>query len=542
MPVYAPPDSSVPVMQVLHQAQLALKHGDVTHSLVLAKSALARAQAAHDLPTEARALLALSQADRMVSRFRRAQETAQRAATLFQMCEDTRGEAEALATLSHTLSVMGHSAEGVEAALLGLKLNADAPALSQALSYNYLGVAYAHSGSFERADAAFRTAIGLLEDNSHWMEAYLPRVNQRAMEVTRCFFNRYYQGQFSGLERLGELRRASARSAQVAPNLLVFQGAHLKTQAMLGLCDGFEACWLGNLAVAQSHADFAQAAETRGDPNPSVTLMELWLRAEMAWAARDWPLAEYHCHRMMQLAMSIDNEHMVSISYLLLAQVLTTQGKERASQVQLRALKQRETDLRHAALQQREERIEWQLQARASRATARRLAQHAQQLEQLAMEDALTGLFNRRYLERMVPDLLRKGSERGLSPAMAFVDVDYFKRINDQYSHQVGDTVLQQLAQILRSFVREGDVPVRLGGDEFVVAFAHVEEAAAHGLAQRIQDAVEAHPWDSLRPGLHVSVSVGVASAQAGDSLQSWLHRCDLDMYVEKDTRHQILG
>ena len=259
-------------------------------------------------------------------------------------------------------------------------------------------------------------------------------------------------------------------------------------------------------------------------------------------AIQDWPLAEYHCHRMMQLAMSIDNEHMVGISYLLLAQILTAQGKESASQMQLRALKQRETDLRHAALQQREERIEWQLQARASRATARRLAQHAQQLEQLAMEDALTGLFNRRYLERMVPDLLRKGSERGLSPAMAFVDVDYFKRINDQYSHQVGDTVLQQLAQILRSFVREGDVPVRLGGDEFVVAFAHVDEAAAHGLAQRIQDAVEAHPWDGLRPGLHVSVSVGVASAQAGDSLQSWLHRCDLDMYAEKDTRHQSLG
>ena len=542
MPVYAPPDSSVPVMQVLHQAQLALKHGDVTHSLVLAKAALSRAQAAHDLPTEARALLALAQADRLVSRFRRAQETAQRAATLFQMCEDTRGEAEALATLSHTLSVMGHSEEGVEAALLGLKLNADAPALSQALSYNYLGVAYTHGGNFDRADAAYRTAISLLEDGGHWMEAYLPRVNQRTMEVSRCFFDRYYQGRFTGLQRLAELRRASARSAQAAPNLLVFQGAQLKTQAMLGLGDGFEACWLGELLVAQTHADFAQAAETRGDPNPSVTLMELWLRAEIAWAAHDWSLAEYHCHRMMQLAMSIDHEHLVGISYLLLAQILSAQGKERASQAQLRALKQRETDVRHAALQQREERIEWQLQARASRATARRLAQQAQQLEQLAMEDALTGLFNRRYLERMVPELLRKRTERGLSPAMAFVDVDYFKRINDQYSHQVGDAVLQQLGHILRSFVREGDVPVRLGGDEFVVAFAHVDEAAAHGLAQRIQDAVETHPWDRLRPGLCVSVSVGVAGAQGGDSLQSWLHRCDVGMYVEKDTRHQILG
>lgn len=542
MLAYAPPDSSVPVMQVLHQAQLALKHGDITHSLVLAKAALARAQTAKDLPTEGRALLALSQADRMVSHFRRAQETAQRAATLFQMCEDPRGEAEALATLSYTLSVMGHSEEGVEAALLGLKLNTDAPALSLAMSYTHLGVAYGHGWSFDRADAAFQRAIELLEYNGHWMEAYQPRMSQRAMEVTRCFFDRYYQGQFRSLQRLAELRRVSARSSQVPPNLLVFQGAQLKTQALLGLSDGFEACWLGDLATAQSHADFAQAAETRGEANPSVTLMELWLRAEIAWAAEDWPLAEYHSHRMMQLAMSIDHEHMVSIAYLLLAQILSAQSKERAAQAQLRALKQRENDLRHAALQQREERIEWQLQARASRATARRLAQHAQQLEQLAMEDSLTGLFNRRYLERMVPDLLRKGADRGLSPAMAFVDVDYFKRINDQFSHQVGDVVLQELGHILRSFVREGDVPVRLGGDEFVVAFAHVEEAAAHGLAQRIQDAVEAHPWQHVHPGLSVSVSVGVAGAQNGDCLQNWLHRCDMGMYVEKDSRHQSLG
>ena len=462
MLAYASPDSHVPLVQMLHQAQLALKHGDVAHSLVLAKTALTRAQTTNDLPAEARALLALSHADCMVSRLRRAQETAQRAATIFQMCEDPHGEAEALATLSHTLSLMGHGDEGVEAALLGLKLNTDAPALSLAMSYNALGVAYAYSGSFERADAVFQRAIAMLEDSGHWMDAYLPRVNQREMEVIRCFYDRYYQGGFASLDRLAELRRAGARSAQVPSNLVVFQGAYLKTQALMGLGDGFEACWRGDLAVAHSHADFAQASETRGDPNPAVTLMELWLRAEMAWAAQDWPLAEYQCHRMMQLAMSLDNEHKVSIAYLLLAQILSAQGKERAAQTQLRALKQRESELRRAAMQQREERIEWQLQARASRATARRLAQQARQLEQLAMEDALTGLFNRRHLERMVPDLLRKGSERGLVPAMAFVDVDYFKRINDQFSHQVGDAVLQQLAQILRSFVREGDVPCLL--------------------------------------------------------------------------------
>ncbi|MDZ7938553.1 MAG: GGDEF domain-containing protein [Rhodoferax sp.] len=529
-------------MQLLHQTALAMQHGDVAHSLTLSKSALAQAQQQQDLHMEARALLCLAQADNMVARFRRAQETAQRAATLFQMCDDPQGEAEALSALAQTVSVMGHADDGTEAALMALKLQSGSPAAAQAHTYNSLGVTYSHAGSFDRAAAAFDRAIALLEAQGQWMGAYQPRANQRAMEVTRCFFDRYYHGEFRDLQRLGRLRQQQGRIAQVPPNLLVLQGAHVKTQALMGLCDGFEACWLGQLDIAQSHADFAKMADTRGEANPSVTLAELWLRTEIAWAGQDWSLAEYQCHRMMQLAMSLDHEHMVGIAYLLLAQVFSAQGKDTASQAQLRALKLRENGLRQAAQQQREERIEWQLQARASHATRRRLEAQAQELEQLAMEDALTGLYNRRYLERMAPALLRKGAERGHAPAMAFIDVDFFKHINDNFSHQVGDEVLKALAQILRSFVREGDVPVRLGGDEFVVAFSHVESAGLHGLSQRIQQAVQAYAWDRLGPGLVVSVSVGVATAEPEDDLAAWLHRCDQGMYDAKDSKHQSLA
>ncbi|MFY8042679.1 MAG: hypothetical protein ACOVOD_07105, partial [Rhodoferax sp.] len=317
MSAHASLDSSVPVKQVLHHAELALKHGDLAHSLMLAKSALGRAQAMQDVSSEARALLSLAQADCVVSHFRRAQETAQRAATLFQMCEDPLGEAQALAILAYTLSVMGHSAEGVEAALLGLKLNSGAPAPSLAFSYNHLGKAYAYGWNFERADEAFQRAIELLEFDGHWMEACQPRVNQRAMVVTRCFFDRYYQGQFRSLERLAALRKAGSPTAQSRSNLLVFQGAQLEAQRMLVLCDGFEACWLGDVAVAQSHVDCAHAAAARAEVNPSIVLVEWWLRAEIAWAAEDWPLAEYHSHRMLQSAMSMDHEHMVCIAYLL---------------------------------------------------------------------------------------------------------------------------------------------------------------------------------------------------------------------------------
>ena len=536
--------SPAPAVQLLQQTALAMQHGDIAHSLALSKSALALAQQQHDQHTEARALLCLAQADHLVARFRRAQETAQRAVVLFQMTEDPLREADALCVLAQTLSTLGHADDGAEAALIALKLQSNSPAKAQALAqaHNSLGLAYAGAGSFERADAAFERAIALVEAEGQWMGAYQPRANQRVMEVTRCFFDRYYHAAFCDLQRLGRLRQAQGRAAQKQPTLLVLQGAHLKTQALMGLCDGFEACWSGQLDIAQSHADFGKSVDARGESSPTVTLMELWLRSEIGWACQDWTAAESQGQHTLQLAVSLEHEPMVSVAYLLLAQVLSAQGKDAAAQAHLRALKLRETRLREAAQQQREERIEWQLQARTSHATRRRLEAQAQELEQLAMEDALTGLYNRRYLERMAPALLRKGAERGLAPAMAFVDVDLFKRVNDEYSHQVGDQVLKALAQILRSFVREGDVPVRLGGDEFVVAFAHVEAAGLPSLSQRIQHAVRGYDWDSLADGLEVSVSVGMAIAEPGDALTDWLHRCDKGMYEAKDTRYQMLS
>lgn len=536
------PSETVPVLSLLLQAQRALQRGDVAQSQSLSKAALQHAQDTLDLQTQAQALLCLAHGDRMVSRFRRAQETAQRAASLFEIAGDHVGESEALSVVAHTLGVMGHSEEGVESALLAVKLNEGGEPLSVGMSYNYLGLAYACAFSFDKADAALQHSIDLLDGNGLWTEAHLPRINQRTMEITRCFFDRYYHGEFRSLQRLADLRHAHARATQVPSNLLVFQGAQLKTQVMLGLADGFEACWLGQWDLAQQNADFAQSVQARGDSNPSVTLLEIWLRVEIAWARADWAQAEAQAQRMLEMANQIDNEHMVGIAYLLSAQVLSAQGKDRLAQAFLRALKLRENNLRLEAIRSREERIEWQLKARASQANARRLAEEAQRLQQLVLEDALTGLFNRRHLEDMVPEMLRRGQERGLSSAMAFVDVDHFKQINDNFSHRVGDAVLKSLATILRSFVREGDVPVRLGGDEFVVAFAHVEERDAEGLAQRIHEAVRSFDWDALHPGLAVTASVGVAVAEAGDTLDTWLHRCDLCMYQEKDSRRQGLA
>jgi len=537
-----PAPLEAPHSTLLHQAQVALQRGDVDYSQALSKSALLHAQRRGDVGGQARALLYLAQGDRQMSRMRRARETAQRAVYLFQTQADATGEAEALTTLSHVLSTMGHSGEGVEAALLAIKLCEGRDPIGEALARNYLGVAYAHSQSFDKAADALLHSIRLMEAEALWPESCLPRFHLRAAEIQRCFFDRYYHGTFLTLERLQSTRDLPELATSLGGKVRALQCPYLKTRALLELSFGFESCWSGDTEDAVRRADAVCASVEKGADQPSVRLMEIWLRAEIAWARQDWLSAEAHAQRLQQLALRAENEHLRATSHLLLAQLYSAQGKDALAQTQLRLLKMQETHLHNENLHSREERVDWQLRTRAIHAASQQLEQEARRLEQLASQDALTGLYNRRHLEQRVPGILARAHDRGQTPAMVFLDVDHFKRVNDRFSHRVGDAVLKALAHILSSFVREGDIPVRLGGDEFVVVFTHVDAYSGQALVARIHKAVNEFDWGGLHDELEVTASCGLALAEPQDTLESWLHRCDLSMYVEKDSRHQDLA
>ncbi|GGB95547.1 GGDEF domain-containing protein [Cellulomonas carbonis] len=121
-----------------------------------------------------------------------------------------------------------------------------------------------------------------------------------------------------------------------------------------------------------------------------------------------------------------------------------------------------------------------------------------------ALQDSLTGLGNRRALERVLAE--------GAPQRVVFIDVDDFKSVNDRWSHAVGDAVLRRLGELLRSVARADDVLVRYGGDEFLVL--PVGDAdAAHQVARRVRRAVLDHDWGQVASGLTVTVSVGVGAA-----------------------------
>lgn len=153
--------------------------------------------------------------------------------------------------------------------------------------------------------------------------------------------------------------------------------------------------------------------------------------------------------------------------------------------------------------------------------------------EHLARTDALTGLPNRRaFLERVSDELAR--SRRASAPVcIAYLDVDNFKRLNDQSGHPAGDEFLRAVAQAIRETVRASDVAARLGGDEFAVLFTDAKRGAVEPLAHRLL--AQLKTLGDRHPGLELGASIGMAwFDKAPDGPEELLQRADRAMYEAK--------
>ncbi len=164
------------------------------------------------------------------------------------------------------------------------------------------------------------------------------------------------------------------------------------------------------------------------------------------------------------------------------------------------------------------------------------LRQHQQQLEQLAHFDTLTRLPNRLLLSDRLRQGLIHAERRGLKLAVAYLDLDGFKAINDEHGHAVGDRLLVQLSDRLTKSLREGDTFARLGGDEFVAVLTDLEnvDAAVPVLERMLQAAAQVVQIDNL--ALQVSASIGVAyfPQVAGTDAEQLLRQADQAMYHAK--------
>jgi len=147
-----------------------------------------------------------------------------------------------------------------------------------------------------------------------------------------------------------------------------------------------------------------------------------------------------------------------------------------------------------------------------------------------AERDALTGLGNRRHLERRCAELLPALAQDGSALSLALLDVDHFKLVNDTHGHAAGDQVLVQLAQLLRENMRTGDVLARHGGEEFVIVLPGMPLPRAAEVCERLRERVAGHPW-ALAGG--VTISIGLVASPPLE-LHTLLQRADEAMYRAK--------
>jgi diguanylate cyclase (GGDEF)-like protein len=163
-------------------------------------------------------------------------------------------------------------------------------------------------------------------------------------------------------------------------------------------------------------------------------------------------------------------------------------------------------------------------------ASNRVLARETERLLRASMEDPLTGLQNRRQLDLTFLDLVASGKRY----AIAMIDVDRFKLVNDGFSHPVGDAVLRAVAGLLRHSARAGDLTVRFGGDEFAMLLHDADVQAAIAVCERLRAGTAAYDWRALHPELSVTLSIGLAASDEAPNQEAVLAMADQRLYRAK--------
>ncbi|MFO1324902.1 MAG: GGDEF domain-containing protein [Burkholderiales bacterium] len=162
------------------------------------------------------------------------------------------------------------------------------------------------------------------------------------------------------------------------------------------------------------------------------------------------------------------------------------------------------------------------------------LARKAKVLTEVSQQDPLTGLLNRRGLDARIVSLVAAIDANDVPLTVALIDIDRFKRINDTFSHAVGDAVLRRVATVIRDHCRHEDLPVRYGGDEFLVVLAGADLALGRRVLERLKKASDACPWGATAPGLRVTLSIGIATRPRGGTLADTIAEADRALYEAK--------
>lgn len=167
------------------------------------------------------------------------------------------------------------------------------------------------------------------------------------------------------------------------------------------------------------------------------------------------------------------------------------------------------------------------------------LRREHEKVREQARRDFLTASYNRRYLDDRLETLLQEPTVTRLGMALAMVDIDHFKTVNDRYGHPFGDRVLRSVVTVLDAVLEaeaaEGAFCARYGGEEFALVLPGYDPVAAVAVCERARVCIDKHPWSELAPELRVTVSVGIAhTVAAPPDVEQLLVGADVLLYAAK--------
>jgi diguanylate cyclase (GGDEF)-like protein len=155
-------------------------------------------------------------------------------------------------------------------------------------------------------------------------------------------------------------------------------------------------------------------------------------------------------------------------------------------------------------------------------------------IEELAELDELTGSFNRRCIMRMLDDEIARARRLKTSCAIALIDLDWFKRVNDHYGHPIGDEVLRTFAIAVFANIRHIDRFGRYGGEEFLLVLPDTPDDEAVRTLDRLRAIIADLDWSAFSPGMQVTISAGVATLKPDETPETFLARADSALYIAK--------
>ena len=160
-----------------------------------------------------------------------------------------------------------------------------------------------------------------------------------------------------------------------------------------------------------------------------------------------------------------------------------------------------------------------------------------QKLKESSLKDGLTGLYNRRFLENFIDKFAKQADRAEKSYAVMMIDIDFFKMVNDTYGHDVGDTVIKELAHILKNNIRSSDMAIRYGGEEFLVLLYNPDKAKVLDIAQNLADKFKNIEFQAGNASFKKTLSIGIAYyPEQAESIWQAIKFADTALYAAKES------